>query len=294
MNREVENLDEALLELAWSLWSGLGVSSWHERQVPFVVEVEPLLAYTAFVAREDTRLLREVTSWVAEQMPLLSVRQFKHTVTSQRWPFVGPIEEFGEKLARATGRGWPGKSDGHGESTRLSERPSIADLGAPCTLQLRTRATFGVSSRAEIVRVLLLTERPLAISELAERIAYTRRQVSADTDLLVRAGVLKPSSSAGPTRVLLHRRDALIELLGPIAKDFDWAPMFRLLTGLQSAVRELETGRWNAPEVEATRRLRQLRPQLDRLDMVVGSDHGDPRRSIAEVAHHAIERIFAA
>lgn len=292
MSEHADRLDEALLDLAWSLWSALGVSSWAKPSGRFVIEVEPLLAFTAFVGRNDERLLREVTSWVDAQMSLLSIRQFKHVVTSQRWPFEGPVNDLGARLSSATGRSWPSTED-RPDGVLASDRPSTLDLQAPCSLQLRARSVFGVSSRAELVRVLALSEHPLTISELAARIAYTRRQVGADSELMVSAGFLKGSPSPGPMRVSLKDRSAVEGILGPVGEDLDWAPTFRLLTGLRQLVRHLTRREWGEPAVEVARQVRDLQPQLDRLDMNVEIPRGPaPAAAVAEVAMAIVDGIL--
>lgn len=291
MNEYLDRLDEAMLDLAWSLWSALGVSSWSAREVPYVVEVEPLLAFTAFVGRSDERLRREVTSWVATQMPLLSVRQFRHVVTAQRWPFEGPVNDLGALLSAATGRRWPGGTDDP-PSLSLSDRPSTVDLHAPWSLQLRSRSLFGVSARAEIFRVLLLCDHPLSVSELAQRVAYTRRQVGADVELLTSAGFLERSSSPGPTRVSLERQEAVHDLLGPAGDDFDWAPTFRLLTGLRQLVHDLTTRSWSEPSIEVARQLRALEPQLHRVRWEVAIPRGpDQPGEVTEAAMRILDGI---
>lgn len=271
MRDQLSRLDEAMTDMAWSLWGPMGVSSWEERSIAAVVEVEPLLAFTAFVSPGDQRLNREVLEWSRNQMPLLSVRQFKHVVTSQRWPFEGEINDFGASLSVVTGRNWPGSGLDAGQMPR-SDRPAEADMRAPWTLQLRLRSVFGVSARAEIIRVLLLNDRPFTITELSDRVAYTRRQVDAEADQLVAAGLLRKAAVSGPTKVQLGRPDLLLELCGPTAKDVDWAPVFRVLTGLRDLSSALSSGRWSEPRAEVARQLRALESSLWRVESAPGVD----------------------
>jgi len=260
----LDRADERLVDLAWSLWTALGVSSWASPADAAVIEVEPLLAYTAIVGKDDQRLLREVTSWVVEQMPLLSLRQFKSVVRAQRWPFEGPIEAFGATLAHATGKTWPGKRTGPTAVPR-GDRPATADLTKSCALQLRLRALVGVSSRAEVIRVLLLADRPLTVSELSDRVAYTRRQVSGDIDLLLRASFVTRTSSSGTATVELARRAIVREVVGQLGRDVDWAPALRVLTGLRELLDDLDAHHWAEPSVEIARQLRSLEPQFERI-----------------------------
>lgn len=284
MNDDIERANEALLGRAWSLWGALGVSSWAEPARDAVIEVEPLIAFTAFVAKEDKRLLREVRSWVAEQMPLLSVRQFKNVVTTERWPFEGPIKEFGAVLSAATRKPWPG---GDAEPSQLvaGDRPAVADLTAPSALQLRLRSLLGVSARAEIVRILLLSDHPWTVTELSHRVAYTRRQVAGEIEHLSRAAIVQRAAGPGPTKVSLARPQAMRELVGPVGHDVDWAPLFRLLTGLQELLRDLATQNWSQPNVELARRMRWLEPQRSR----VPDDWDEPTATTGSLADAIVQ-----
>lgn len=59
---ETAVLAESALDLAWSLWAELGVSSWTRRHQDWSIEVEPLMAYTAVIAPHDPRLAREAST----------------------------------------------------------------------------------------------------------------------------------------------------------------------------------------------------------------------------------------
>ena len=290
MRETVDRLDDAMLDLAWSLWSALGVSSWAAPASGWVIEIEPLLVFTALVGQADERLRREVASWAAAQESLLSVRQFKHVVSAHRWPVEDPIGDFGSLLSAATGRRWPGATE-TAPDVATSDRPSEVDLTGPYALQLRCRATFGVSARAEILRVLLLHDRPLTVSELAQRVAYTRRQVSGDVDLLVAAGVLQPAATPGPLQVRLARREGLLGVVGPVADDLDWAPTFSLLTGLRWLAHDLTARTWSEPLVEVARQMRALEPERERSGWNLPPVGDAPVQEIAESAMRIVAAV---
>lgn len=286
MNDDIERTDEALVGLAWSLWGALGVSTWVAPARTTVIEVEPLIAYTAFVARDDRRLLREARSWVVEQMPLLSIRQFKNVVTTQRWPFEGPVKEFGAVLAAATRKPWPGAGEGRSDLVE-GDRPAIADLTTPCALQLRLRSLLGVSARAEIVRILLLSDHPWTVSELSHRVPYTRRQVGGEIDHLTKAAIVQRAPSPGPAKVSLAHPQAMRELVGPVGHDLDWAPLFRLLTGLRELLGDMATQSWSQPSVELARQMRWLEPQRSR----VHDDWETPAATTESVADAIVQLL---
>lgn len=96
-----EQLRSSALDLAWSLWAELGVSSWHRRHTDWSVELEPLIIFTALVAQHDPRLLREAVDWCVKNDRFISLVQLRNIVIAQRLPFEGEIARFGGNCCSA-------------------------------------------------------------------------------------------------------------------------------------------------------------------------------------------------
>lgn len=265
MNGVSEHLREMALDLAWSLWGELGVSAWSRSHGAWSVEVEPLIAFTAQIAEVDRRLLRESIVWCADRSELVSLNQLRHVVTQQGWPFEGPIASYGATVSRLTGRKWPGSADAEPYDVKRSGKSQLRDLRSPALLQLRLRAMLGVSARAEIVRVLVADpRREWGTAEVAERVAYTRRQVAADLEMLALAGVVRKTRPTASFRYALDDVETVLELTAPLPSVTPrWAPLFRLMTGLMDAVDSLESRPLEMPAMELSRQLRWLQPAMD-------------------------------
>lgn len=264
MNGVARDLRDAVRDLSWSLWGELGVSTWQRAHDGWAVELEPLIAFTAFVAPDDRRLLRESVDWCVRHERFISLHQLRHVVTSQRWPFEGDIARFGATVATHTKRKWPGIAREGPYEVALSGRSKLPDLAEPSLLQLRLRALLGVSGRAEIVRALVL--RPAqtwTVTSIADRIAYSRRQVSLDLEMLELGGFVRRSNEAGPATYLLADPSAVVRLIGRLPDIAPrWAPLLRSVLGLVSAAEAIGERTLRAPGAELSRQLRLLGPEL--------------------------------
>jgi len=287
-----EELTTNAVELAWSLWRTLGVSTWSETHPGWAIELEPLVAYTALIADKDERLLRESIDWCVLNDAFLSRRQLRHVVTAQGWPFKGPIGRFGATLSKLTKKQWPEADEAPWDVT-LSGKSEHPVLARPELIQLRLRSVFGVTARAEVLRVLLLDDRPeWSLADITKRVPYTRRQVTVDLEMLTLGGVTRRVDSSGSYRFTLENVDGLLGWLGPLPRiSIHWAPTFRLMTGLMEIVDTLVSGEWRMPSAEVQRQMRALDPQIAELRLRPPTP--DASDYVAEVVDWSRE-LFAA
>jgi hypothetical protein len=255
------------LDLAWSLWAELGVSTWERSHRGWAVELEPLIVFTAVLAEHDRRLLRETVGWCVAHDSYLSMNQLRHVVTSHGWSFEGPIGGFGATVSERSKRSWPGSRDEPAYDVTPTDGSQLRSLEGPALVQLRLRALFGVSARAEIIRVLLTApERRWPTAEIAVRLAYTRRQIASDLEMLTAGGLTHRTTRAGSVVYALRDADVAVHLTGGVPEIAPpWAPVFRVMSGLLEAVHMLTVRQLSQPAVELARHLRLLEPALDEL-----------------------------
>jgi hypothetical protein len=264
MNGLVGELRKRAHDLAWSLWGQLGVSTWQRAHEDWAVEVEPLVAFTAFLAPHEPRLLRESVDWCVRHERFVSLHQLRHVLTTQRWPLTGAVGRFGATVGGHTTRTWPGAARDEPYEIALSGRSRLPDLNRPSLVQLRLRALLGVGARAEIVRVLV--SRPndaWTVTSIADRAAYTRRQVSLDLEMLELAGLVRRGLGPGPKTVAFADPPAVLRLVGPLPNVTPrWAPLLRLVLALIGAVEAISKEPLQAPGAELSRQLRLLGPEF--------------------------------
>jgi hypothetical protein len=260
-----QSLADSALDLAWSLWRELGGSTWSSGQHDqWAVELEPLIVFTAMIAERDARLLRESVDWCVANHKFVSARQVRHVATAHEWPLTGQLERFASTVAQSTRKPWLPTIEAQPYDFAPSGMSRAPDLTRAALLQLRLRAIFGVGSRAEIVRALLADpDREWSLADIARRVAYTRRQVTTELEMLTAGGVALRFESGGTFRYTLQRADALMAWLGDTPSvHVDWAPLFRIVAGLVEIADSVTADHWRVPEAEMSRRLRELEPQF--------------------------------
>ena len=76
----LEELEQAVDAMVWRSWTAVGVSGWSGEGTATVVDVEPLIAFTALATGgRDPRLGREVLAWVAAHVDLVSAVQARRS-----------------------------------------------------------------------------------------------------------------------------------------------------------------------------------------------------------------------
>ena len=265
MTDHLDRLIDALAGLAWSLWGELGASTWERQHQGWAIELEPLIAFTANVGTHDLRLKREAVDWCVTNAGHVSVSQLRHVVKAAPAQYEAAVADFGATVSQFTRRSWPGSDAGDAYDLQPSGKSRLRGLEEPSMLQLRLRAMFGVGARAEIVRC-LLTSPPVGytVAQIAEPIAYTRRQISADIEMLTSSGMIDRSVGSGPPRYSLTNDQALRTVVGamPVAAP-RWSAIFTVLVEMAAAIQAVTTEAFNRPDVEFARRVRLLDPTLE-------------------------------
>jgi hypothetical protein len=210
-----ESAQRLTLDMAWSLWTELGVSGQERSHSNVGVDLEPLIVATAYLSKFDARLRDESLDWCVLNVRYVSsdrLGNFLKSVDDNVRQAFGPYSATMKKAKRVS---WPGEGRPFAFSpTRRSVAP---DLFRPGLVQLRLRAAFGVSGRAETLRWLL--DQPdhfVGSLELALRSYYGKDNIADTLDLLARAGLLQVTvmTTAGNQRVFrLDRQAGIVSAL---------------------------------------------------------------------------------
>jgi hypothetical protein len=226
------------LDLAWSLWTELGASGQRRSHSNVGVDLEPLIVTTAYLSRFDARLRDESLDWCVLNVGYVSsdrLRNFLRTVDENLRQAFGPYSATMKKTRRVS---WP--EDGRPFAFSPTRRSVAPDLFRPALVQLRLRAAFGVSGRAEVLRWLL--DQPdhfVGSLELALKSYYGKDNVADTLDLLARAGLLHETvmTTAGNQRVFRLDRQANI-----VSALMDWVkvPQQRWDAVFRAVVRLIE------------------------------------------------------
>jgi hypothetical protein len=231
-----ESAQRSALDIGWSLWTELGVSGQRRSHSNVGVDLEPLIVATAYLSRFDARLRDESLDWCVLNVRYVSsdrLRNFLRTVDEKLRQAFGPYSATVKKARRVS---WP--EDGKPFRFASTGRSAVPDLLRPALVQLRLRAAFGVSARAEVLRWLLdQPEHFVGSLELALKSHYGKDNVADTLDLLARAGLLQETvmTTAGNQRVFrLDRESTLVSALIEWMKSPQqrWDAVFRVVVRL--------------------------------------------------------------
>ena len=287
MTRLAEEIDGLALDLAWSLWSELGVDGARRRHDWQAIDLEPLIIFTSYVGNTDSRLRANSIDWCIANARFASAFRLRN-LAQQASPTMSSA--FGRYAATVKAHAkvpWPG----HGEPLALwtAEHIGAPDLRRPSLIQLRLRALVGVSARAEILKLMLAEpDRAQAASALAEAAGYGKGSVAQALDLLTMAGIVTVQPTANR---LVYRLARPMELAGALqwlpAVFPDWWPIFKVA----EAIAEFAHSRSMTPTALAAgaqKVLEQIEPDLKRLGISDQVPHSLGPASYAEFEHWAI------
>jgi hypothetical protein len=232
MSRFSADVRRSILDLVWSLWTECGVAGWKHGSGDVAVDVEALILSTAELGDHDARLRDEAADWCIRYGHLVSTVRLKN-IRKMGLGAVPASDAFAATVNAQATLGWP---DGGARARRLApSRRSALDLQRPSVAQLRARAVFGVTARAELLTLFAIDGTERTATRLAERISFGRRITVDAADLLVSAGLLEVRDQDMPRRYVLRRHDEVRSLLGPLpTRTSPWAHVFRVLAAVHA------------------------------------------------------------
>jgi hypothetical protein len=262
-------LREFALDISWSLWTELGLSGWERRHQLEGVDLEPLILFSAWLGRHDHRLRDESLDWCLANTRFVSATRLRGLLKRADDEVVERFGDYSATVAsKAPNANWPGE----GKPWRFvpSRKSSVPDVTRAALLQLRLRALFGVGSRAELIRLLLIDmPRGWSAGELASETGYAKVNVAATLDSLALAGVVRIEKSGTQFRYRLARAAQLIALAGPEPSfQPDWSARFSVMVNLLRWELETPARQSLARAANAVRLLRQIENPLARLGLL--------------------------
>lgn len=230
--------------------------------------MEPLILFTAWLGQLDNRLLDESLDWCISNSRLISATRFAGLL-KQSEPAVG--DAFGTYAATIGAHApkirWPGAGKPrHLTPSGKSETPA---LERAALLQLRLRALFGVGTRAEVLRLLLIeVRRGWSAAELARESGYAKVNIAAALDLLALAGAVRVDKLGNQYRYWLDRGPELADLLGTLPGfQPDWQARFAVMMHLTRLELEPARGEGAVRTAQLLGPIRRIEVPLKRLGL---------------------------
>jgi len=204
------------LEMSWSLWGELGVSTWIRHHQYEAIDIEPLILWSAWIGQRDRRLFSEAADWCVLNHKSVSTARLRRLRQQARPAVVAAYNLFASVVNKHAPRAdFP--SEGDSETVQLSGKSSLPDLSRPALLQLRLRALFGNGARADVLRLLTIhPTRRWPASELARQAGYSKVQVSEVLEQLASTATVGVEISGNQHLYFLRRNEELLKLIGPM------------------------------------------------------------------------------
>ena len=233
-----ETLRSANLELAWSLWTELGVPGVVRRHEAFLIDPEPLVIWSAGVIAADPRLRDLVFRWCRQHGDRLSASRLKGLLVGMPTPAAHEFGRFAAALNSVSTVRWSGSADGMSPWPRPGDKgPLPLPLDRPALLRFRLRALAGVGTRADVLcELLAIGQGWVSASDLAGE-GYTKRNVARALAELETAGIARSRAKGNSLRFQLAAPPLLGQLVhGQTGAMPRWTLIFRVLAELTCLV----------------------------------------------------------
>lgn len=265
-----ERVEHLALETVWSLWVELGMSGWTRRHQSWEIDLEPLILATSRVGLLDSRLMGETLDWCISNVRLISATRLRNLLKAANRTLDQDFGRYSAAVARHTHVRWPGEGDPL--PFQPSGKSSAPDLLRPALVQLRLRALFGVSARAEILRTMIADPaRSQSVADVSDAAGYGKDNVAESLYLMARAGVVEADAEANRRRFKLVDPNQFAGFIGALPTVHkEWSAVFKIMVGVLDLAKSAPTGTM-AHAVEITRLLRDLEPELTKAGLASGT-----------------------
>lgn len=270
MKTIIQQLNNGLAEIAWSLWTELGVAGTFRRHKHCLVPLEELIILTAVIADYDPRLRDEALDWCSRYHHFVSVSRLKTLVKKIGTSIFEPFSIFASTLNTATQSNWPIFSKVVPLKFLPSRKSVLPSLNTPSLLQLRLRSFFGVGARADLFTYFLTEVKNDFSASDAVDIGYGKRSLAEILDSLALSGFLTSTMIRNQRKYELAKIEQLKRLIGePPEFCPPWHHILEILISLRYDLYRSEKSS-NATKVIT------IRNDLERMKHLLTSIHLSP------------------
>lgn len=230
-----KQLDEYLLDLAWSLWTELGVAGLARKHQQYLILPEELILLTAALGKVDPRLRDEALDWCSRYHKFISVTRLK--TLAKAWGDAAAFSLFAATLNSVSSAKWPVFQKIAPLKYRPSGKSELVDFDCPALFAIRLRALFGTGSRADLMTFFFAQEdKEFSIAATVE-IGYSKRNLADMLEGFAQSGIFTASMALNQRRYRFARREEFAELVGPLPKVmFPWRQFLEAMLKIRECV----------------------------------------------------------
>lgn len=271
-----ERIDQRLFELAWSLWTELGINGTKRLHSNCMVALEELIILTAVIAQQDPRLRDEALDWCTRYHHFVSISRLKSLVKMYDVTVAKSFSLFAATLNRSSNANWPLFDAASPLAFTPSNKSRAPNCELPALLNLRLRALFGVGVRADLITFFLIQEKNGFTAADATEIGYSKRTLAELLDQLTQSGLFHAATRRNQQVFSFIKRDQMKEIIGAFPNVLlAWRQVLEVILPLRSLIKDIENKSAAIKTVEIRNLLIRLEDKLDKVNLTPPPFKGD-------------------
>lgn len=265
----IKQLDKNLLNLAWSLWTELGVAGVKQYHQNTLILVEELVIFTTVLSEIDPRLRDESLDWCSKFYHYISISRLKSLMKDFEELVREPFSKYASSLNNICKANWPVFIDTTPLKINLSHKSILRPHTSSALLNIRARSIFGTGARADLVTFFLVhSNRDFSIAEVTET-GYSKRNLAEVLDDLHLGNLFDKFMQGNQQRYRLSKNSPLFQMLKPIPECApSWHLVFKVLLALRACILHTEHYSESTKVVELRNCLKKHEKSLQKLGLV--------------------------
>jgi hypothetical protein len=264
----IKALDQHLLDLAWSIWTELGVQGHKRNHQNCLISLEELMILTAVLAEVDPRLRDESIDWCSQYHHFLSISRLKSLLKELKEDVLESFSKYSSTLNSLSNAHWPVFRETSPLKFILSHKSCLRPLESPALFDIRVRSLFGTGARADLISFFLTHEDiDFSISDTVV-IGYSKRNLAEILEELYLGGLVDKILVRNQQRYRLSKREQLIKFLSPLPKNTpQWRHIIEVILPLRSCLQRIDGSSESTQVIEIRNLLISLHDKLKKLKL---------------------------
>ncbi len=268
MQKLSRKIDQHLVDLAWSLWTELGVAGVKRQHQSCLIGLEELILLTAVLAEVDPRLRDEALDWCSRYYHFVSISRLRMLLASLEEFLLEPFSAFAATLNSVSRANWPVFKPISPMKFKPSGKSKSPRCELPALLYLRLRALFGVGARADLMTFFLTESRNTLTASDTTEIGYSKRSLADLLDSFVESGLFNVISSRNQRHYSFLKRDEMSKILGLLPEVVpSWRHVLELVFPLRRCIQQIENKSIGTKVTEIRNCLGQIEDKLQKLSL---------------------------
>lgn len=229
-------LDQNLLNLAWSLWTELGVAGNKQHHQNTLILIEELFIFTSVLIEIDPRLRDESLDWCSQFYHFISISRLKSLMKDFEELVQEPFSKYASSFNNISKSKLPFFIKTAPLKVNLSHKSVLHPHASAALLNIRARSVFGTGARADLVTFFVVHPKTaFSIAEVAET-GYSKRNLAMVLNDLYSANLFDRFMQGNQQRYRLNANSQLFDVLKPIPEYVPWHRVFKVLLMFRACI----------------------------------------------------------